>query len=469
MTKSSMGSLRYDVMAASLILASGLAELLIREQFHRFSFEMLRILGVLIVWSAILLSATWTSSRRRPRRCVAHGHEIQCEAAWFGPALVGIAVAVWVYVIYGPWLTNALGSTLGPEFGPVLVLFALVATLTGAGAKLPASTWSALRRGVSAAGVIFVLSQPALAHWSARDIIWPKPQTTDSTATPAPEIQVFVLLDELNDKAAEPISAAMSRSGRPVYHRALVPVADGTLKVVPTLFARTPFPDAKPCSLNTVCSGNQVLDFSRIHASRTDIDVVGFFLPYCAIQGLRSCHVEKLASRLFSMERWRCAFMRRSEVVAHRAAETERRHCVEVLGTVWADLATDVEKRIWQAPVWRDGGVLFVHMPLPHPPGRDPSQGLAANYAANLERAAMLIGRMAESLGREQSRRFSLVVFSDHPLRTSMWCGSAQYKGAGCPADETLIDDRVPLLVAGDVPATFGHLRSNQDVFDLLR
>ncbi len=469
MTKSSTGALRYDVMAASLILASCLAELAIREQFHRMSFEMLRILGVLLVWSAILLAAGWVGARHRTRRRLAQGDEGQREAAWFGPALVGMAAAVWVYVIYGPWLANALGSTLGPEFGPVLVLFALVATLIGAGAKLSASTWSGLRRGLSAAGLIFVLSQPVLAHWRAHDVIWPSPETSEPSSTPAPEIQVFVLLDELNDKAAGPIIAAMSRSGRPVHHRALLPVADGTLKVVPSMFARTPFPDAKPCSLDTVCSGNQALDFSRIHASRPDIDVVGFFLPYCAIQGLRSCHVEKLASRLFSMERWRCALLRRSEAVAHRAEEAERRHCVEVLGTVWADLATDVEQRLWQAPVWRDGGVLFVHMPLPHPPGRDPAQGLAANYAANLERAASMIGRLAEALGKEPSRRFSLLVFSDHPLRTSMWCGSAQYKGTGCAAAETLIDDRVPLLVTGDLPADFGHLSSNQDIFDLLR
>jgi hypothetical protein len=458
-------------MAASLILASCLAELAIREQFHRMSFEIAKILGVLIVWLAILLLGTWVGVRRRTRQREAHrhGHEIKRELAWFGPSLVGIAAAVWVPIVCGPWLASALRSTLGPEFGPALVLFALVATLTGAGAKLPAATWSAVRRGVSAAGMIFVLSQPVLAHWRAYDVVWPSPETSESPPTPAPEIQVFILLDELNDKAAGPIIAAMSRSGRPVHHRALVPVADGTLKVVPSLFARTPLPDAKPCSLNTVCSGNQVLDFSRIRASRADIDVVGFYLPYCAIQGLRSCHVEKPASPVFGMERWRCALVRRSETVANSAGEAERRHCVELVGTVWGDLATDVEQRVWQAPAWRSGGVLFAHIPLPHPPGRNPSQGLPANYAANIERAADLIGRMAEVLGRDPSRRFSLVVFSDHPLRPAMWCEFAFYKGADCAATEALTDDLVPLLVTGDVPAAYGRLHSNQKVFDLMR
>jgi hypothetical protein len=465
MTNSSRGSLRYDVIAASVILGSGLAELAIREQFHRMSSEVLQILGVLIVWSAILLAAGWVGARHRARRRAAHGDEGQREAAWFGPALVGIAAAVWVYVIYGPWLANALGSTLGPEFGPVLVLFVLIATLTSAGAKLPATTWSAVRRGVSAAGVIFVLSQPVLAHWRAQDVVWPSPETSESSFTPAPEIQVFILLDELNDKAAGPIIAAMSRSGRPVYHRALVPVADGTLKVVPSLFARTPFPDAKPCGLDTVCSGNQALDFSRIRASRPDIDVVGFFLPYCAIQGLRSCHVEKPVSPVFSMERWGCALLRRSEAVARITGVAGHRHCAQLGGTVWADLATDVEHRIWQAPVWRDGGVLFAHVPLPHPSSRDPVNGLAVHYATNRDTAAQLIGRIATSLGRDPSRSFSLVVFSDHPLRPATWCESSQ----SCVNDKALSDDRVPLLVTGELPAAFERLRRNQDVFDLLR
>jgi hypothetical protein len=180
-----------------------------------------------------------------------------------------------------------------------------------------------------------------------------------------PKVQVFVLLDELNDKAAEPIIAAMSRSGERVLHRALTPVANATAKVVPALFTHEKFPDAKPCSLNTTCSGTRTLDFSRIHASRPDIDIVGFYLPYCAIQGLRSCHVEVLASPVLSWDRWSCALLRRSDMASIRAGETDRQRCRQLGGKVFSELVSDVEDRIWQAPVWREGGVLFAHVPLP--------------------------------------------------------------------------------------------------------
>lgn len=469
MTKHRTGLLRYDVLVASVLLGSGLAELAMREGFYRVSSEAHRIVGLLIVWATILASAAWVSVCRMRSGQLGLAQLDRRGGAWVGPIFVGIAAAVWVQLVCGPWLANALDTTLGAELGPWLVLLALIVGLTIAGVRLPSHVWLRLRRGIGAAAVIFVLAQPALAYWYARDILWPGPaEKSDSTLAP-PETQVFVLLDEWNDKAAGPVMAAMARAGHPVLHRALTPVGDGTAKVVPSIFARTPFLDAKPCSLDTVCSGNQVLDFSRIHASRPDIDIVGFYLPYCAIRGLRSCHVAMPASPIFDLERWKCALLRRSAAVAGQAGEPWHRRCAALNGNVWSELASDVETQIWNSPVWKDGGVLFAHVPLPHPPGEDPSQGLGLHYAANLQRAARLIGQMAEALGREPTRRFSLVVFSDHPLRTSMWCGSTQYMGAACASDDTLIDDRVPLLVTGEVPSAFGRLQSNLEVFDLLR
>lgn len=464
-----VNALKYEVLAASFILASSLAELLIREAFYSISSEAPRILGVVIVWLAILIMGSWVGVRRRAHRARALHGQVQGDSPYVGPALVGIAAAVWMHVVCGPWLANMLSTPISAALGPEVLLVAVGVSLTCAGAKFPEPTWSRLRRGVSAAMVIFVLAQPVLAYWRAPVVIWPDQEAEASPSATAPETQVFVLLDELNDKAAGPIIAAMEQSGLPVHHRSLVPVADGTAKVVPSLFVQSAFSDAKPCGLDTVCSGNQVLDFARIHASRPDIDVVGFYMPYCAIQGLRSCHIEMPASPVFSLERWRCAILRRSEVLANMAGQVELRRCAELSGAVWSDLASDVESRIWRAPVWRDGGVLFAHVPLPHPPGGDPALGLAAHYEANLERAARLIGRMVEELTRPPSRRFSLVVFSDHTLRTSVWCRSTQYMGVSCAAGEALNDDRVPLLAIGDVHPAFQRLHSNQDVFKLLR
>ena len=112
--------------------------------------------------------------------------------------------------------------------------------------------------------------------------------------------------------------------------------------------------------------------------------------------------------------------------------------------------------------------MLFAHVPLPHPAAPDPDQGLEAHYAANLDRAARLIGQMAERLQRDWSGSFSLVVFSDHPLRPEMWCGAVSAEGTACLNDKNLIDNRVPLLLTGDRPPGFDTISSNEGVFSLM-
>ena len=349
------GSIRGDALAASFIFSSVLLELSIREAFHHTWAEVPKILGVFTLWSAMLLLILWIERRRAASSL--HRESLGSrEWVWSGPVLLGIAIAIWVSIVCEPWMAETFDLHLGPGVRSVVsIMFPTVGVLV-AHAKLSEAGWSGLRRGISAAMVVFVLSQPLLAIVRAKDYLWPVPQSTDSLASAKPALQVFVLLDELNDKAAEPIIAAMSRSGQPVLHRALIPVASATAKVVPSLFTHEKFPDAKPCSLNTVCSGTQVLNFARIHATRPDIDVVGFYLPYCAIQGLRSCHVEVLESPLFSWDRWSCAFLRRYGSAIGMFDDAEKQHCRQLGNKVFSELVSDVEDRISRAQVWAQWG-----------------------------------------------------------------------------------------------------------------
>jgi hypothetical protein len=297
----------------------------------------------------------------------------------------------------------------------------------------------------------------------APTILWPQAHGNPSGGR---DVTVFVLLDELNASAAGPVADALAKAGRGVVMKSLRPVADGTAKVVPAMFAGRRFPDAKPCGLATVCSGTDVLAFSKVVASRPDVDVVGFFEPYCAISGLRSCVRLSPGSPLFDAARWRCAIWRRSTLLARWVGPDFERQCGDLGGDTWSDMVTGVEQAIERAPLWEHGGFLYAHVPLPHPPGL--GQGtLASHYDTNLARAVRLIDRIAARAAREPERRFTIVVFSDHPLRPDMWCGFSQYRQGSCPVPPHMVDDKVPLIVAGEVPKAFATINENIDIFRL--
>lgn len=48
-------------------------------------------------------------------------------------------------------------------------------------------------------------------------------------------------------------------------------------------------------------------------------------------------------------------------------------------------------------------------------------------------------------------------------------CSSGQYRHNGCPLAPHLVDDKVPLIVAGDVPDAYPRVTNNIDVFELAR
>lgn len=442
---------RADLIAGLLVLASAALELGMREVFYRISSEVPGLAMLLL--AAITLLLVGTAGLRRAARSMGALHIVRC-------LLVG-AFAMWCLTV-GDKLVPAMFSLNG-ALATLLVAGGVAAWRLGVG------QWSALRRALTAAAVIFVLSQPVLAALRAPQLQWP-PLPASSAKIPfvaAPGLTVVVLLDELSDRAAGPIADAMKRAGRPVHHKALLPSGDSTAKVVPSLFSQHDFKQAKPCGWHTVCSGTQVLDFGRIQASRPDIDVVGFYFPYCAIRGLRSCEVLSPPSPYGDLERWWCAAQRRSEKLAAHGGEAARQRCGELGGKVWATLGTSVEAAMWRAPGWQRGGLLYLHMPLPHPPGEGGGGTLGDHYRVNLAKAARLIGEMAERMARTQPS-FTMVVFSDHPLRSSLWCGSTQYRQHGCPLEPSLRDEYVPLLVTSSDDRPLGDIASNRDVFQLI-
>jgi hypothetical protein len=442
-----------DVIAASVVLSSVAVELALRELYYRLFTELPRALILALIWSSLLLALFVAGRYVDPAR-----HRMAGRVAVF------ITLAVWldrVGDVAVAWLMAVAGGHRTLVHGLLFGLFII-------GALIVLGTddrrWSAWRRALSTVAFLFVASQPVVAAIGAPTISWPQPHSSPAGGR---DVTVFLLLDELNASAAGPVADALAKAGRGVVMKTLRPVGDGTAKVVPAMFSGRRFPDAKPCGLATICSGTEVLAFSKVVASRPDIDVVGFFEPYCAIKGLRSCVRLSPGSPLFDAARWRCALWRRSTLLARWVGPDFVQQCGELGGGTWSELVSGVEQAIERAPLWEQGGFLYAHVPLPHPPGL--GQGtLASHYDANLARAVRLIDRIAARAAREPQRRFTIVVFSDHPLRPAMWCGFSQYRSGSCPVPPGLVDDKVPLIVAGEVPKAFAAMSENIDIFRLV-
>ena len=274
---------------------------------------------------------------------------------------------------------------------------------------------------------------------------------------------MFLLLDELNAQAAAPIVRILRAQGLQVSAKSIDPVANATAKVIPSLFTGKDFGDAKPCSTTATCSGSNILDFSLITASRADIDIVGFFHPYCVIKGLRSCSVTKASQDGFDLDRWRCRVWRRTGY----PRDMNSQQCGHILRKDWAAMTNKVIQDMWSAPVWKEGGFLFAHLPLPHPPGSTDVAPLQTNYSENLSRSYSLVRDIALKIQQGRFDSVRLVIFSDHPLRQSMWCKQLLYSAHGCAPSQEFEDDKVPLIIAGDNLANIDDIVKNDQVFEL--
>jgi len=457
MKATELPSSRKDFVATSIVLLCVAGELGLREQYYRLWSELPRMVLVVGLWLLVLLC--WRMAVR-----------------WRGGRYLGRVSRMGVVVSLALWLDLVAGVVFAPLVGraaqtgmlqaAAILLWAVAAWFS---LRWSATTWARVRRASCATAFLFVASQPVVAALNAPAISWPNAAPGDQAAASSRAVTVFLLLDELNANAAGTLVDALAKAGRGVKFKTLVPAGDATAQVVPAMLAGRPFRDAKPCGLATVCSGMAALDFKRIVASRPDVDVVGFYEPYCAMRGLRSCARLSPASPASELNRWWCAALRRSDWLSERMGRGADRSCGDLNGVVWSHLASDVEAAIERAPVWREGGFLFAHVPLPHPPGEGGDGSLPSHYRNNLARAVHLIDRMVATLSQEPDRQVTIVVFSDHPLRAGVWCATTQYRHNGCPLPQELQDDRVPLIVAGDVPAAFDALTSNMEVFRLAR
>jgi len=446
-----------DGVASAVCLACAAGELLMRECYHRVSAESFRLaalvgIALLLILAGIPISHMSGNLKARMRRW-----RLLCAAFTASGFIFVRSTGAYASTVPASWIIVGY-----------LMFFAVAAAWAAYAAE---AAWTRTRRAICIAFLVFVGVQPVLVATQAAEVFWPPPARPESVSAPAMaasaqtrRITMFVLLDELNFNSSAPFVETLLKERLLVRSKAMAPVADGTAKVVPAMFARQDFESAKPCSTTAMCSGTHVLDFGRVRASRPDVDVVGFFHPYCAMRGLRYCERAVVAQGVWNAGRWRCGAWRRTGI----PQSTTQAYCDGVYRTDWAAMTDELEAAIWRAPAWQDGGFLFVHVPLPHPPGRRQAASLQENYEENLARANALVRQMVvKAHGAGLSIR--LVLFSDHPLRQGEWCANHWvYASRACKPVRQLEDTMVPLIVAGDdEPPMLDGIGRNDQIFTL--
>jgi hypothetical protein len=242
----------------------------------------------------------------------------------------------------------------------------------------------------------------------------------------------------------------------------LNPAGDDTINVIPAIWMHKNFSRAAPCGPTQLCSGGNVLDFARLTASSSDIDVVAFYHQYCAMQGLRSCRFFAFPHKPALLD-LTCELFKKPRLALLGCAPSveERQYFVA--------LRTDVQHALMEAPFWQYGGILYGHLLQPHPLMGATDASLADDYADNIANSAALVGSLAQKAQAAFGKDFRLVIFSDHPLRPQIWCAdSGFYREDRCKPEASQLSTQVPLIVAAPQDVTVPAISSNQQVFDLL-
>jgi hypothetical protein len=453
---------RYGIAAALLLLATAALVCWCRDQLYfgrlpiggtiaAAGINLLVLIGALVGAAAVLL----------PRRFLVLART----------SLV-LGVAMVIYETAGPMAPWAVGSGRALK----LVVAGLVAGLgLWLARRLSDGAWRRLARATGVASIAFVGAAYLLVNAGADAVAWPPPARADSGAAPsasgrmrsAPRNVVFILLDELGDTAAPPVARAIAEAGFSIASKSLDAAGADTINVIPAMFTRKNFDHAAPCGISAICSGTHVLDFSRIHVTRPDVDVVGLYHPYCRIPGLRSCF------QLEGPQTFENPYLRLLNVYLARLGRPILDSDPEAPAS-GAGKQGDVDRMVdamMQAPFWRSGGVLYAHLPLPHPPSLSGWHSLDADYAANIEVAAALVSRVSSAARRRFGDEVRIVVTADHALRPRIWCSDSVfngYHGQGCALRPEFRATKVPLIVGGAPPTRLDAITSNRDVFDAI-
>lgn len=330
--------------------------------------------------------------------------------------------------------------------GGVLTLAALTAI------KLSPELWRRMQGALVLAGILYVASPMAVARMTDPLVL----------QMPRQGALVVLLLDELNADAGAQIAAAIALEGGEPRTHSIKAVGSSTITVIPELLGGPHMPQARVCSPTAVCDPSGIFDFSRLRFEPTDrMHIVGFFHPYCAASGLASCvdlSVPNSAPPIIDLI---CSFGR--ILPGQKASD-----CVWFESRSWQTFRMRARDTMLLSPFWQEGGILYAHMPFPHPPGNLEGAGLAADYADNLQLAANTAAQVWKRGRARFGNNFRLVVTSDHPLRPELYCRHEKYLETGCNITPSTFPGFVPYIEVGEETIDRSIIRDNASLFKRL-
>lgn len=205
--------------------------------------------------------------------------------------------------------------------------------------------------------------------------------------------------------------------------------------------------------------------FTRARAKGLRTGVVGWYHPYCRVLGEAAdfCHWEEYLGR--EAAAWDFPF--RSLSLLQKTWSVAARQVSmypAVSGALSAPLpgslehhrriATELFQRIRETALEAlanpDLDVVFVHWPIPHPPGvlRESLETADPGYLDNLELTDWTVGEVRETLeARGMWERTLLMVTSDHSLRPELWNSSGFLTEEDMAAAGEQQDALVPFLL----------------------
>jgi hypothetical protein len=297
----------------------------------------------------------------------------------------------------------------------------------------------------------FVLAAFAPAHHMTSGA-----PTAPKGAEHAPTNTIVVILDEFSAARSEDVAAALRTQTRHLRTHEVTAVGTDTINVIPQMFGGKYMPTARVCAFTAVCDDSEIFDFRSVTFDpASQLHLVGFFHPYCAASGWISC-VNLKHSGPPPILGLLCSF--------GRFLPTNKNLCDLFNAEKWDAFRQEIIVASLDSPFWKSGGHVFIHLPMPHPPGLVRGRTLMSDYDENLALSRDVVQSLWSKAVASFGSDFQIIITSDHPLRPKLWCRSAKYKTASCAVPAEYARNKVPFIQASPKPLVEMAPKNNADV-----